>query len=177
MAQDNDPHMMSKLKANIGAVLLKINRAYLHTVRLHGDKDVQKILSPALLQMQHRLGMGFDVLKNFLRTECESKPHLYVLETDFIAKYREFRKSCQAPGITWNRDHWSKCFQDEGIKRETGGKRNWPPSSESRCSGPFLTGVGFLSAAESTPGATEQSAQHDEPISDDEFELPPEVGS
>ncbi len=119
---DSDPDMRNKLFDNMGAIIVKMNRSYIHALLQCGDDPVDKHLPPYFLQTQKKLEMETNPLLAFL-TQCpeiEVNPDAYITLSDFTSVYTRWCKDNAFPIVRITDEHKVKrTFEKIGIQQRT----------------------------------------------------------
>ena len=117
--QNSDPHLLGKLKQNMGGFICKINRAYHEAVDKYGESDIWApgILTDQLLQYHDDLKSEVDMLTNFLKSGAVLlNPTGYMLENEFKESYFSYHVTYDGgKRPQWCADHYSSVYMENGI--------------------------------------------------------------
>ncbi len=147
------PTLLDSVRAEIGSILVKINRAYRNAVDMHKKKDIWEIVPPYFVATQRKIIADTQPLAAFL-TESElivtGNPALYMPLSDFKNAHTQF---CALNGITkksaWKEDYYKTTFEEWKIFIEENTKRVYGGSEMVKT---WVVGVGLRTTSDGGGG-------------------------
>ena len=127
----SDPMLLEHIKKGIGAMLRKMNVAYLHLAHKHGRSDIWKgdVLPASIQQFATNMVMSVDALASFMDSRkrlglrCGRDVHedgvapkeMIIKLAEFRSMYKAFRSENGFPTIQFTDDHFNLVSQEFGL--------------------------------------------------------------
>ena len=153
------PKLLDHVRAEIGSILVKINRAYREAVDMHGSKDIWQIVPPYFVATQRKVIAGTQPLVAFLSESDQivtGRASLYMPLSDFKNAHTQFCASNGLPKKPWREDYYKTAFEEWKICIEENTKRSYGGAEVVKT---WVLGVGLRSNSD---GGGAASASVDE---------------
>ena len=152
-----DPHLMQKLKAEIGPILVKINAAYLEMTQRYGKSILYDVLPEYFKNTQKRVRAQTHTLAAFLHDSAHTlafADSAHMREADFKELLRKYVESNQLPRAKWNTDYYENVFEEWELAMELNTVR--PDAAGVDTKGNWVIGVGMRQLDDGGGGAAAQ---------------------
>jgi Family of unknown function (DUF5906)/D5 N terminal like len=139
-AKSSDMKLADKLKAEIGNIMVKCNRAYLQLRNKHGQDNIWNVLPDYFKATRDGMAEGTNSLENFLGSgKVVFGPELYVKHETFKNAARNHAKESGFDQVKWVKDFYAGVYAKRKLelKRVT---RRYPPGDGEMVTGMFLLG-------------------------------------
>jgi hypothetical protein len=145
--QNGDSKLAQKLKAELPAIILKCNLAYLAAVLDFGDSSIWSALPEYFKQTQRVMAESCNALVAFLGSDMvKHGADQYCLELVFKRQLQEFiRAGNYSMAYRWEADFYRAIFDDMQLRIDHD-ELPWPMGSETRRSGRFIIGCSLPTA-------------------------------
>lgn len=122
VVRSGDPRLFEKLYDELAAFIKKCNMAYLLATRMHGDKDIWKVLPEYFKQKRKQLRSQTNCLSAFLQEsgEVTLRPHVWMKMEDFTKMFQEYCHEHKKPVEDMTEEYYSAIFQHMGLKVKKG---------------------------------------------------------
>jgi len=120
--EQRDPSLNKKLQKELPLILIKCNRAYIHTINHHAHQDIWSFVPSYFKETQQEMCEDINSLVSFLNQCSKLKfaknknERLYCALSDFVELYNEYVKNNNLPKGKWNKDFYDQPLRKKGCK-------------------------------------------------------------